>query len=241
MGTHGNGDNGPADGDRWPEEPAELRELPALPHDVTIPDDLAAIADEAEQIRAELDHERRHPPPSRPPAAADSEPTLAVPFSIMSVAVVITLVSLFAMAWSGANVADQAEEHTRPLPSVVLTDATGQATDVTAATPVAIMLVESCDCAGLIADTVAAAPPEVTVIAIGRTAPAHPPGVAGGADLRLLADPDGEVRNVLGLGRPHDDTATVVLIDRDQTITHTAPAATSTDSYYDHLATLGTG
>jgi hypothetical protein len=238
MGKHGNGDNFPADGDRWPEDPADLPELPPLPDDVTVPDDPAALAEEAERLRAELAR-RRTSPDGLWDGATQSEPSLAMPLMIMSVAVLITLVSLFGMAWSGSQV-DRTADQPRSLPDVILTDASGQATSVSRVGPVVIMMVESCDCSDLIAETVAAAPPGVTVLAVGSTAPAHPPGVAGGSDLRLLADPDGELRAALGLTRPYANTATVVLADQDRNITHTVPAATTISSFEDALATLTT-
>jgi hypothetical protein len=239
MGKHGNGDNFPADGDRWPDDPAELPELPPLPDDVTIPDDPAALAGEAERIRAELARGRT-PPDGLWDGTTRPEPSLAMPLMIMSVAVLITLVSLFGMAWSGTQV-NRAADPTRSLPDVTLTDASGQATSVSRVGPVAIMLVESCECSDLIAETVAAAPPGVTVLAVGSTTPARPPGVPGGSDLRLLADPDGELRAALGLTRPYANSATVVLADQDSTITHTVPAATNLSSFEDALATLTTG
>jgi hypothetical protein len=242
MGKHGNGDNTPADGDRWPDKPGELPELPALPEGVTVPDDLSALADEADLVRAELDHERREgpgPPAESADASRTTGPALATPLLIMAVAVVISLVSLFAMAWSGTNMTERAGEHHHALPGIVLTDAAGQPTDITAVTPVVIMMVESCDCGELIAETVAAAPPGVTVVAVGDEVPAHPAGVTGGAHLRLLADPDGELRDALRLGAPHAGTAAVVLADQDRTVIHTVPAATSTAPYEEQLASLG--
>lgn len=239
MGKHGNGDNFPADGDRWPEDPAKLPELPPLPDDVTVPDDPAALADEAEQVRAEMARGRT-PPDGLWDGSTRPEPSLAMPLMIMSVAVLITLVSLFGMAWSGSQM-NRATDPAQSLPDVVLADASGQTTSVSRVGPVAIMLVDSCECADLIAETVAAAPPGVTVLAVGSTAPDRPPGVAGGADLRLLADPDGELRAALGLTRPYADTATVVLADQERNITHTVPAATTISSYEDALAALTTG
>lgn len=248
MGTHRNGDSKPPEGDRPPDEPPGPSELPALPDDVVIPDDPAALAAEAEAVREELRRGQvwREDPPAPddlPWFAASSpasrpEPSVGVPLMIMTSAVVITLVSMLAMVLSGPDT-PAPDRTVSPVPEVVLTDEAGQASNLAALPPMVIILVESCACDALIADTVRAAPPGVTVIAVDGTPPPRPDGLPGGTStLRLLGDPDGELRSALGLGPPPAGAATVVLADRDG-IVRTTPATNTIESYADALPGLG--
>jgi hypothetical protein len=240
MGTQqgGNGGN-PPDGDRPPDP--ELPELPPEWGEITIPDDLSELTAESEQIQRELAEERRtRDHPATP--ARGGEPSIGVPLLIMSVAVLITLISLFAMTWSGTgSVTPTSTDGGVPteLPPVTLTDAAGRQVSLLAEAPAAVMLVEECDCAALIVDTVDAAPSGVTVVAVGHAAPPVPPGLApGSAAPRLLGDPSGLLRAQLGLGPP-TDAATVVLVDGDGQITRTFRVATAVAQYRSDLTDLG--
>lgn len=243
MGTQqgGNGGNQPPDGDRPPDP--DLPELPPEWGDITIPDDLSELTAETEQIQQELAEEQRTGGPVRRPAnpTSGSEPSIGVPLLIMSVAVLITLISLFAMTWSGAgSVTPTSTDGGVPaeLPPVTLTDAAGRQVSLLAETPAAIMLVEECDCASLIVDTIDAAPSGVTVVAIGHTAPPVPPGLTPGSPApRLLGDQSGRLRAELGLGPP-TDAATVVLVDGDGQITRTYRVATAVAQYRSDLTDL---
>jgi hypothetical protein len=248
MGIHRNGDSMPPEGDRPPDEPLGLPDLPALPDGVVIPDDPAALAAEAEAVReqlrrGQLDRQDQSAPDELPWFAGDGpvsrpEPSVGVPLMIMTFAVVITLVSMLAMVLSGPD-PRAPERSSLPVPEVVLTDDAGRASNLASLPPVVIILVESCACDALIADTVRAAPPGVTVVAIGRTPPPRPDGLAAGAGgLRLLGDPEGEVRSALHLGAPPVGAATVVLADRAG-IVRTTPATNTIESYADALPGLG--
>lgn len=251
MGTHhgGNDGNVPPDGDRSPDP--ELPELPPEWGDLTIPDDPSELAAEAEQIQSELARERLEGSARRRStgsAAGDgrTEPSIGVPLLIMSVAVLITLVSLFAMAWSGSGTAPRGGSGTAggdpdALPPITLVDAASRQVALAAQTPLAILLVEECACPGLLTGTVAAAPPGVTVAAVGHTPPSPPTGLepSDPAPL-LLADPAGEVRAGLGLDPP-TDAATVVLVARDGQILQTHRAATSVAQFQGDLTSLGSG
>lgn len=238
MGTHGNGDNLPPD-DRSPDEPIHLPELPELPADVVVPDDLSELAAEADQVRAQL---AGGPDPSRgaPEIPQRREPSAALPMVIMMIAVMITLVSLFAMAWSGSPSTPPAGSGDAALPDdVALPDETGQLRNVAAFAPAAVLLVERCQCDDLIAQTVAAVPAGATVVVVGEAAPQRPADVpAGATNLLLLSDPDGALRSALGLQPPPVNAATVVLADRDQII-RTTPATDTIESYEDALPRLG--
>jgi hypothetical protein len=239
MATHhsGNGDNVPPDGDRTPDP--ELPELPPEWGPIEIPDDISELADEAERIRQELAQERSEARPAERPKTG--EPSIGVPLLIMSVAVMITLVSLFAMTWNGSNslLPDDAST-TRPtqVPPMSLADGTGRQVALSAQAPMAMLLVEGCDCTGLVAATVAAVPSGVAVVAIGESPPAQPDGLApGDPQPVLLGDPDGLVRTELGLGPP-TGAATVMLVDQAGQITRTHVAATSVEQFRADLAGL---
>ncbi|MPZ27152.1 MAG: hypothetical protein GEV12_12265 [Micromonosporaceae bacterium] len=253
MGTHhgGNDGNVPPDGDRSPDP--DLPELPELPPEwgeVAVPDDPSELAAEAEQIREELIREDQAGRTGGGGGAAagtgavEGAPSIGVPLLIMSVAVLITLVSLFAMAWSGTgSLPDQSNpgsgDGPAELPPMTLVDAAGRQVALTAQTPVVIMLVEECECGGLVSATVGAAPPGVRVAMVGHAPPAEPVGQALGDQAPLrLGDPAGLVRAELRLDPP-TDTATVVLVDRDQRITLTQESATSVAQYQGDLTDLG--
>jgi hypothetical protein len=241
MGTQhgGNGDNVPPDGDRS-QEP-DLPELPSEWGDIEIPDDLSALAEEVEQVRQELERERREGRSLRRPARPHgSEPSIGVPLLIMSVAVIITLVSLFAMTWSGSTTAPDGVSTEAPnqLPMLILTDAEGTRVSLADHLPMAIMLVEECDCGTLLAATAATAPPGVTVVAIDQQPPPRPAGLADADPVPLLlADPTGRVRAQLDLGPP-TDVATVVLVNHEGQITRTHDTVTSVAQFQPDLTAL---
>lgn len=254
MGTHhgGNDGNVPPDGDRTPDpDPPDLPELPKEWGEISIPDDPSELASEAERVREELLREQREAAagPSPGTVRPGTEPSIGVPLLIMSVAVLITLVSLFAMAWSGTSsispdlpgAGSDAADAPTELPPIVLGDATGRRIALAAQAPIAILLVEECECSQLIATTLAAAPPGASVAVVGHTTPPAPANLAAGDPVPLrLADPDGLVRAALRLDQP-TDTATVVLVDQSGRITHTESAATSVAQYQGELTDLATG
>jgi hypothetical protein len=169
-----NGDNVPPEGDRPPDPDLPDPQLPDLPAELTIPDDLSELGDEVERIRSELAREHRLPGGGRRPASI-GEPSIGLPLLIMSVAVLITLVSLFVMAWSGTesgtgdSEVPTAADGVSQLPAITLTDAGGEPVSLTGRLPMVLMLIEFCHCEALLAETVAAAPSEVTVAAPTRT------------------------------------------------------------------------
>jgi hypothetical protein len=252
MGTHqgGNGGNVPPDGDRTPDEPVDLPELPPEWGDITIPDDPSELAAEAELVRQELAARRRAGSfRRRDGVSGETEPSIGVPLLIMSVAVLITLISLFLMAWSGSGAPDRASASppaepvasVTSLPSITLADAQGDPVRLAGYAPAMILLVEGCpDCAALVSQAVATAPAGVTVLAVDESAPSPPPDLDPNlsAPLLLLADPDGALRTDLGLGAPPAGAITVVLVDQDRTITRTVPAATTTAAFEADLAAL---
>jgi hypothetical protein len=100
MGTLSGGDGG-----GWP--PDELPELPPEWGAIVIPDDASELAQEATRVRRELRRQARrqrwrrrlHLPPPKSRDDDEEATTLGVPLLVISIAVIATLTSLFAIAW----------------------------------------------------------------------------------------------------------------------------------------------
>jgi hypothetical protein len=247
---------GGGNGDGWPPEGGGQSDgLPGLPPEwgtVVIPDDPAELADEAAEVRRELRRQARRAtwrrrlglPPR--PAGEDGQPSLGLPLLIMSIAVIATLTSLFAVAWPGRNhhpvlgpPASGGAALTTPaagsIPDLVLNDAAGRAVRLDAVTPAAILLVDSClRCDDLVSATVAAAPDQVTVLVVGRTPPSLAPSLAR---VRRLEDPQERLRDALGLNPPVN-LAAVVLVGRGGNIVQKLDAADSVDDFRAELVKL---
>lgn len=251
MGSNRDHNGPPPDGDGWSPDPAsDLPDLPELPAGVRIPDDPADLAVLAEQVRAELragPGSRPVPPDGQPLAPPDGQPLARANgpsprllAAIMCVAVMITVVSLLAMALSRPAPPPAPAEPPASLPAMTLTDAAGRSTEVAALAPAVIIFVERCGCGDLVARTLAEAPAGVTVAVVGGTpAPAAPPGSTAPDGAVRLVDPEGALRQALELGAPPADAATVVLADAAGVIQQVSPAASSLEPYRDVLAGLG--
>lgn len=216
MGTRRTGDGGdwPPEGDRSPDDQPELPLLPPEWGAIVIPDDASALTAEARQVRRELARRRRR-------ASGPTDPAIGVPLLIMSVAVLITLISIVGKVWSGAGPPERPQPDHR-LPELILVDAEARPTPLTGLIPAAILLVSACDCAELVTQTVDAAPPGVTVVVVATAAPPADPNLP---TARFLADPDQTLREAVGLGPP-DGAAAVVLVDRDRQIAYVGRART---------------
>src|SRR5690348_1286098 len=100
MGTLSGGNGG-----GWP--PDELPDLPPEWGPIVIPDDAAELARDAARVRRELRRDARgrrwrrrlHLPPAPPRRSGDDTTALGVPLLVISIAVIATLTSLFAIAW----------------------------------------------------------------------------------------------------------------------------------------------
>lgn len=105
MGTRSDGN-----GNGWP--PDGLPDLPPEWGTIVIPDDPSELAQESSRVRRELRRHARqrrwrrrlHLSPPKPPPTDDDVPTLGVPLLVISIAVIATLVSLFAIAWPTSQV-----------------------------------------------------------------------------------------------------------------------------------------
>lgn len=176
MGTPrgGNGDEqppgggGPFDG---------VSGLPPEWGPVIIPDDVSTLSDEAETIRKQFQRDARRyrwrrrlrltVPRNRETAS------LAVPLAIMAIAVVATLISLFAVAWPGGYPDDSPNAgsvttNARPLslPDLKLRDTDGVDVAIRELSPAVIVLVDGCDCERVIINLAGSVDPRVSVLVV---------------------------------------------------------------------------
>lgn len=193
MGTPrgGNGDEqppgggGPFDG---------VSGLPPEWGPVVIPDDLSALSDESVEIRKQFRRDARRyrwrrrlrltVPRNRESAS------LAVPLAIMAIAVVATLISLFAVAWpggypDGSPNAGSVTTNARPLslPDLRLRDTNGVDVAIRELSPAVIVLVDGCDCEKVITNLAASVDPRVSVLVVTTPNPnasaSAEPGLSG--------------------------------------------------------------
>jgi len=267
MGTPRDGDSGPFD------------ELPELPPDVQVPDDASALAEEAAQVRRELREERvggsrsgsrsfagggfRGSVPPDGDATTTEPASLRIPLLIMTAALLAAVISLFAAAWpnerrgaptpaaasSAGRAAPTGVAHT--VPPVDLIDEQGRTVRLGTLLPAVLILADDCPCAGEIA---AAAPPGVTVVAVGvvrgdslpptgqPSSAAPPPSTAtlpgpAPATVRRLRDPSGGLATLLGDTTPGTATP-IALVARSGEITGIVDSATPSSAYAADLALL---
>lgn len=176
MGTPrgGNGDEqppgggGPFDG---------VSGLPPEWGPVVIPDDVSALSDESAAIRKQFRKDARRyrwRRRLRLTAPRNRESTsLAVPLAIMAIAVVATLISLFAVAWpggypSGSPNGGNVTTNARPLslPDLKLRDADGVDVAIRELSPAVIVLVDGCDCERVISNLAGTVDPRVSILVV---------------------------------------------------------------------------
>lgn len=233
--------------------------LPDLPEEwgvIVVPDDLSALTDEVTAVRAELRRETRRLRMARRPVLRVLHRLAAAgvraPVLIISMAVLVTIASLFASAWPGpartpatqrtANVTDSG---LGSLPALELESANGRTAPIRGSLPAVILLTEGCDCAPLVAATVAAVDPAITVITVAegaatpgaRTPPAATTPQAQGKTILAMRDPTGQLRSSFDFGTP-DGTAAVLLVDANGTIIRRVPRTASTADFQPDLARL---
>jgi hypothetical protein len=196
----GNGDEqppgggGPSDG---------LSGMPPEWGPVVVPDDASALDDEAAAVRKEFRRDARRyrwrrrlrlsTPRNR------EAPSLGVPLAIMAIAVVATLISLFAVAWpgnyrSGPN-GDGLTTRARPLtlPDLTLLDPDGVPVRIRDAAPAVVLLVDGCRCEAVITNLTLAVDPRVGVLVVTTPDPnasaSAAPGAGSGAASGLPSGP----------------------------------------------------
>jgi hypothetical protein len=242
------------DGDgRPPPDDGDLPEFPPEWGVVVIPDDLTELDKESAALQRERRRDMRRTKWRRrlrlPAAKGNGEnpSPVGVPLLIMSIAIIAALTSLFAITLTSRSSRSQ-QSTTAPtvtpqespqMIDLALTDAADNSVRLRDTLPAAILLLDGCACDQLIRDTVAAAPPGVTVIAIDRTPPVLPVGV----NVTTLADPeqallatyaDGPDRSAQPAGVP-----TAVLVADDGTVTKVANPANRLVDFKNALTALG--
>ncbi|BFU41979.1 hypothetical protein [Krasilnikovia sp. MM14-A1004] len=259
-------------GNEWPPDGASSDGLPDLPEEwglIVVPDDLSELADEVAAIQAELHLTLPRTPWQRFTARPVvrglrrlATAGLHAPVLIISMAILITVASLFASAWPGTGRAPATQRtagtgtHTSPhgttgegdaLPALELIGTDGTTVPLRGRLPAVLLLTDGCDCARLVADTAAARPdlPVLTVTTgtqpVAVVPPAVPPAAsaphAKGPSVRELRDPTGELRSSLALAAP-DGTAAAVLVDEAGKIVRKLEGTSSVEDLKPDLAAL---
>ena len=256
MGRYG--DNG-----GWANDGDSADDLPDLPEEwgvIVIPDDCSELADEIRAVQAELAVTR---PQTRWQRFADrpwvrrlrraGAAGMRIPVLIVSLAVLVTVASLFASAWPGPprSPATQRTANTTPddrgdsLPALELVGPDGQTVALRRQLPAVVLLTDGCDCAKLVADTTTAVRPDTAVVTVtsaappssGTTPPTGATPQAQGKTVRTLRDPTGTLRTHLRLGEP-DGTAAALLVNRGGEIVRSDLHVTSVDALKQDLARL---
>jgi hypothetical protein len=226
------GDNG---GNERPQEGGGLPDLPPEWGVVIIPDDASALDDEGVTIRRNFRREafrrrwrhRLHLKPRPMRRLDDDSPGLAVPLLIMTVAVIATLTSLFAVAWPGQRPRAVPPLVRSPqsisIADIALVDAKGVRVLLRDVAPAVILLDENCPCdafVGATFDAVTTARPAVTpaspgtavasatatnrppsdhvsILVVGSTAPKVPSLSTPAVPVTGLADPNNSLRQAI--------------------------------------------
>jgi hypothetical protein len=245
-------------------------DLPDLPEEwgvIVIPDDLSELSDEVEAIRAELKLSDRSTPwrrllnrPGLRQLRKVGTALLRAPVLIISMAVLVTVASLFASAWPGPPrqpvVQRTSDEHLGSLPALELVGDDGRMVPLRAKLPAVILVTDGCDCDNLVATTVTATQsrPEIAIVVIGaalsgaakaqvtpatQTTPQSTPGAQALAQsVQLLHNPpSNNVREQLKLGAP-DGTAAALVVDRNGQIIQTILRTASVDDIQPYLARI---
>jgi hypothetical protein len=255
VGSLSNNDGG------WPNDGGSSDDLPDLPEEwgvIVIPDDLSELADEVRAVRAELQLTRPQTPWQRFAARSGvrrlrriAAAGVRAPVLIISMAVLVTVASLFASAWPGPprspaaqRTANTTDDRGDTLPALELLGPDGQTVALRGKLPAVVLLTEGCRCTDLITDTVAAVRPEIAVLTVTSTTPspgtAPPTGAtpqAQGKTVLHLLDPTGGLRAHFDLAAP-DGTATALLVNRGGEIIKTVDHATVVEQFRPELARL---
>jgi hypothetical protein len=234
-------------GDGWSSDGGSPDDLPDLPEEwgvIVIPDDLSELSDEVRAIQAEL---RVVPPRTRRQQFAArpavrrlrriGAAALRAPVLIISMAVLVTVASLFASAWSGParspatqRTASTTDDRGDSLPALDLIGADGQMVPLRGKLPAVVLITDGCDCARLVADTITTVRADIAVVTVtsgtpdttgtpgsnkassGKTPSTGAAPQAQGKTVRALRDPTGGLRASLHLDAPNG-TATALLVN----------------------------
>jgi hypothetical protein len=245
-------DNG---GGERPQEGGGLPDLPPEWGTIIIPDDPGALDDEGAPIRRQFRRtairrrwrRRLHLRPEPARRTTDDSPGLAVPLLIMTIAIIATLVSLFAVAWPGhaPKTTPKVGSPTTAPPAVTLTgvslqDADGKPVGLVEVAPAVVLLVDGCSCEQLIRSTVdaaAAAKDTIKVVVVATRPPTLPGRLDPKVTVRSLADPNSSLRaSVPALAG--DRTTAAVLVDYHGKLVKAVRSVTTPDPFASELSGL---
>jgi hypothetical protein len=240
-------------GDNGGERPPEGGGVPDLPPEwgvIVIPDDAAELDDEAGALRREwrraarINRWRQRLGLAPVRIGGHSGSSLALPLLIMSIAIVATLTSLFALVWPNhpvrrAGIQPSAATTAATLADVTLYDAQAKPVRLRDNLPAVILLVDGCDCGSLISAVASGVPATVAVVAVAHVAPAvpsqpPPPDSTGPASavpatrVRALSDPAGALLTMFRSTTNPPGTAVALLVHKNGEI-QAAPVITSFD------------
>lgn len=250
-------------GGSWPPDGGSSDGLPDFPEEwgiIVVPDDLSELSDEVAAIQAELHQseqqtrwQRFADRPGMRALRRIGAASLRAPVLIISMAVLVTVASLFASAWPGPprspaaqRTASTADDRRDTLPALELIGLDGQTVPLRGQLPAVVLLTDGCECDQLVSDTTAAVKPEIAVVTVisgpasaqaGITPPTGAAPQAQGKIVRVLRDPIGELRAGLDLGVP-DGTAAALLVNRGGEIVRTVPRTASIEDLRPDLARL---
>ncbi|MEV4635875.1 hypothetical protein AB0J80_00845 [Actinoplanes sp. NPDC049548] len=252
-------------GGGWPGDGGSSDGLPGLPEEwgvIVVPDDLSELSDEVTAVQAEL---RRSQHRTRWQRLTDrpgmrmvrrlASAGLRAPVLIISLAILVTIASLFASAWPGParspatqRTANTTDDSPGTLPALELIGVDGQTVPLRGHVPAVVLLTDGCDCRQLVADTIAAVRPDIAVLTVvsgppstatALVPPTNTTPQAQGKTVRALRDPTGELRSGLDLGpAAKDETAAVLLVDRQGEIVRKVPRTASVADFQPDLARL---
>jgi hypothetical protein len=251
-------------GGSWPPDGGSSDGLPGLPEEwgvIVVPDDLSELSEEVAAVRAELRRseqqtrwQRFAARPGMRTLRRVGAASLRAPVLIISMAVLVTVASLFASAWPGPartpaaqrTATTTTDDRREKLPALDLIGLDGRTVPLRGQLPAVVLLTDGCECDRLVADTTAAVKPEIAVVTVvsgpasakaGLTPPTGAAPQAQGKTVRVLRDPVGELRRGLELGVP-DGTAAALLVNRSGEIVRTIPRTASIEDLRPDLARL---
>ncbi|AEV88917.1 hypothetical protein ACWT_7908 [Actinoplanes sp. SE50] len=254
---------GASDNGGWPPDGGWPDELPDLPEEwgvIVIPDDLSELSDEVEAVRAELHlttaatrWQRLARRPSMRRLRRVGTLMLRAPVLIVSMAILVTVASLFASAWPGPvrQPSVQRTSGTTPapsntLPALELVAADGKTVPLRGRLPAVVLITDGCDCAALVAATAAAVRSDIAVLAVSSARPSAPTPTglttaqappSDGKAVRYLQDPTGALREQMGL-TGQDGTAAAILVNETGTILRKFPHVVAVESIQPDLQRL---
>lgn len=218
---------------------------------VVIPDDPAALAAEAAEVRKELRRERRR---RRRDAALSPwrGNGMGMPIAIMLIAIIAALGSLFAVAWPRQPAAPR-NSPTAPqlppaagvaVPDIALPDDRGNLVRLREIRPAVLLLVSGCDCNELMAEIVAvAADARVDVVVVGGQKPPTLPPLARQPHVHPLSDPNGTLAAAVNESTPHTarpatNAGSAMLVNAIGTIVRVEPTLTDAAQVRDEVHRL---